>query len=49
MTTRGFTESEAIEVTDLICDAIKNRDNKEELERIKNAVVKMCNNFPVYK
>lgn len=49
MTTRGFTEQEAIEVTDLICDAIKNRDNKEELERIKNAVVKMCNNFPVYK
>jgi len=49
MTTRGFAESEAIEVTDLICDAIKNRDNKEELERIKNAVVKMCNNFPVYK
>ena len=49
MTTRGFTEPEAIEVTDLMCDAIKNRDNKEELERIKNAVVKMCNNFPVYK
>ena len=49
MTTRGFTEQEAIEVTDFICDAIKNRDNKEELERIKNAVVKMCNNFPVYK
>ena len=49
MTTRGFTEQEAIEVTDLICDAIKNRDNKEELERIKNAVIKMCNNFPVYK
>ena len=49
MTTRGFAEQEAIEVTDLICDAIKNRDNKEELERIKNAVVKMCNNFPVYK
>ena len=49
MTTRGFAEPEAIEVTDFICDAIKNRDNKEELERIKNAVVKMCNNFPVYK
>ena len=49
MTTRGFAEQEAIEVTDFICDAIKNRDNKEELERIKNAVVKMCNNFPVYK
>jgi len=49
MTTRGFAEPEAIEVTDFICDAIKNRDNKEELERMKNAVVKMCNNFPVYK
>ena len=49
MTTRGFADQEAIEVTDLICDAIKNRDNKEELERIKNAVVKICNNFPVYK
>jgi len=49
MTTRGFVKPEAIEVTDFICDAIKNRDNKEELERIKNAVVKMCNNFPVYK
>ena len=49
MTTRGFADQEAIEVTDLICDAIKNRDNKEELGKIKNAVVKICNNFPVYK
>tara|TARA_E500000178_G_scaffold65522_3_gene62687 strand:+ start:2603 stop:3868 length:1266 start_codon:yes stop_codon:yes gene_type:complete len=49
MTTRGFADQEAIEVTDLICDAIKNRDNKEELGRIKNTVVKICNNFPVYK
>ena len=45
MTTRGFAEQEAIEVTDLICDAIKNRDNKEELERIKNAVVKCVITF----
>ncbi|MBL6819822.1 MAG: serine hydroxymethyltransferase [SAR86 cluster bacterium] len=49
MTTRGFAEQEAIEVADLICDAIKNKDNKEGLERVKKAVAKMCNNFPVYK
>ncbi len=49
MTTRGFKEDEATEVTNLICDAIENRDNNESLEKIKLKVTELCANFPVYK
>jgi glycine hydroxymethyltransferase len=49
MTTRGFKEDEATEVTNLICDAIENRDSNESLEKIKLKVTELCANFPVYK
>ena len=49
MTTRGFKEDEATEVTNLICDAIENRDSNESLQKIKLKVTELCANFPVYK
>ncbi len=49
ITTRGFLEEEAEQVVDLICDAIENRNDQASLDRIKNKVKDLCNNFPVYK
>ena len=48
ITTRGFKEKEAQSVVDLICDAIENRDDQAYLDKIKNEVKELCNNFPVY-
>ena len=49
ITTRGFKEEEAEQVVDLMCDAIENRNDQASLDRIKNKVKDLCNNFPVYK
>ena len=49
ITTRGFKEEEAEQVVDLMCDAIENRNDQASLDRIKNEVKDLCNNFPVYK
>ena len=49
ITTRGFLEEEAEQVVDFICDAIENRNDQASLDRIKNEVKDLCNNFPVYK
>ena len=49
ITTRGFLEEEAEQVVDLMCDAIENRNDQASLDRIKNKVKDLCNNFPVYK
>ena len=48
ITTRGFKETEAQAVVDLICDAIENRNDQTYLDKIKNEVKELCNNFPVY-
>lgn len=49
ITTRGFKEEEAEQVVDLMCDAIENRNDQASLDRIKDEVKDLCNNFPVYK
>ena len=49
ITTRGFLEEEAEQVVDLMCDAIENRNDQASLDRIKDEVKDLCNNFPVYK
>ena len=49
ITTRGFKEKEAERVVDLMCDAIENRNDQASLDRIKDEVKDLCNNFPVYK
>ena len=47
MTTRGFKEKEFICVAELIDQAIINKDNESELERIKNEVIELTSHFPL--
>lgn len=47
MTTRGFKEKEFICVAELIDQAILNKDNESELERIKNEVIELTSHFPL--
>ena len=49
MTTRGFKNGEARQVVDLICDAIENKENSDELDIVKDKVKELCRKFPVYK
>ena len=49
MTTRGFKNDEAKQVVDLICDAIENKENSDELDIVKDKVRELCRKFPVYK
>ena len=49
MTTRGFKNDEAKQVVDLICDAIENKENSDELGIVKGKVKELCSKFPVYK
>ena len=49
ITTRGFKNDEAKKVVDLICDAIENKENSDELGIVKEKVKELCRKFPVYK
>ena len=49
ITTRGFKNDEAKEVVELICDAIENKENSDELDIVKDKVKELCKKFPVYK
>ena len=49
MTTRGFKNDEAKKVVDLICDAIENKENSDELGIVKEKVKELCRKFPVYR
>lgn len=47
MTTRGLKEKEMVIVAELIDLAIKNIDNKKELNRIKERVIQLVVDFPI--
>lgn len=47
MTTRGLKEKEMVIVAELIDLAIKNRDNKKELNKIKERVIQLVVDFPI--
>ena len=49
VTTRGFGHEESKLVVDLICDAIENKENSDELDIVKAKVKELCRKFPVYK
>ncbi|MEB0136164.1 serine hydroxymethyltransferase [Actimicrobium sp. CCC2.4] len=48
MTTRGFTEIEAIKVGHLIADVLDNPHDAATIERVKVAVQQLTSAFPVY-
>ncbi|GGY54685.1 serine hydroxymethyltransferase [Bacterioplanes sanyensis] len=52
ITSRGFGEAEAIELTGWICDvldALENGTSEQVEAEVKNKVVALCERFPVYK
>lgn len=48
ITTRGFKEAEAYMVASWICDILENLENEKEIDRVRNEVINLCNQFPVY-
>mgnify|MGYP001215164194 CR=1 FL=1 len=47
MTTRGMKEEEATSLAELMIRTLKNKDNEAEKEKIRQAVVALCEKFPV--
>jgi glycine hydroxymethyltransferase len=48
ITTRGMKEQEAGLIAEMICDVIANKNNKEEILKIKNKVLALCHKYPLY-
>jgi glycine hydroxymethyltransferase len=48
ITTRGFKENETKILGNLICDVLDNMDNEAEIKKIKDKVLNLCSQFPVY-
>ena len=48
MTTRGFTEVEAVKVGNLLADVLDNPNDAATIERVKAEVKKLTDAFPVY-
>lgn len=49
MTTRGFKTAQAQQVATWIADILDNLDSVEKQEKIKQEVIQLCKEFPVYK
>ncbi len=47
MTTRGFKEEEFIEVTHIIDEALRNKDNKEVLDKLTKEVLELTSKYPL--
>lgn len=48
VTTRGFKEEECRHVAELIVAALNSKDNKEELDNIRQSVKELTRKFPLY-
>lgn len=48
MTTRGFKQAEAKELTGWICDVLDDINNQANIEKVKQQVLALCKRFPVY-
>ncbi|WP_419419057.1 serine hydroxymethyltransferase [Legionella sp. D16C41] len=48
VTTRGFKEKEIGMISHWICDILDDLNNEEVLKRVKNHVLQLCHDFPVY-
>jgi glycine hydroxymethyltransferase len=48
LTTRGMKENEMSEIASLIDSVIKNIDDKKNILHIRNRVVELCLEFPIY-
>ncbi len=48
ITTRGFAEAETIEMTGWMCDILDDISNEDTINRVRDQVLTLCSNFPVY-
>lgn len=48
ITTRGFKENEITDLTNWICDVLDNMEDETVINEVKEKVLKLCANFPVY-
>jgi glycine hydroxymethyltransferase len=48
VTTRGFKTDETIQLSHWICDVIENIEDEDTLLEIKNKVIKLTKDYPVY-
>lgn len=48
-TTRGFKETEVIDVAHMMCDVMENMEDEKLLESVRSRVTNLCSRFPVYK
>jgi len=49
ITTRGFKEAEAAELTSWMCDILADIQNEAKIAEIKKKVLVICARFPVYR
>lgn len=47
MTTRGLNEKDFILIADIICEALRNVDNKKVLKELKRKVLEITNRYPI--
>ena len=48
MTTRGFKDEQAVQITHWMCDVLDDIHNEATIEKVKQQVVSLCRTFPVY-
>jgi glycine hydroxymethyltransferase len=48
ITTRGFGETEVVELTGWICDILDDLENEAVIDRVRGQVLDLCARFPVY-
>lgn len=48
MTTRGFKEEHAQIIANLICDLLEDANNQALIEKTKQKILELCQQFPVY-
>jgi glycine hydroxymethyltransferase len=49
ITTRGFKESEVVELTNWMCDILDDIENESIIAEVQERVVELCSRFPVYQ
>ena len=48
ITMRGLKEEDCVKITKIICDCLKNKDDKAKQEELKKEVIAIANKFPLY-
>jgi len=49
ITTRGFRETESVQVAEMICDVIENPGNADVQARVREKVELLCTEYPMYE